>query len=346
MASSSIPLFGHKYDLTVTTVQGDQILLSSDSWEPEALRITFDVRQTGYQATWDAEICVYNLNSATTQLLITQGAQVELNAGYQVGSNYGLIFSGIVFRVMFEKQDVTDYKLTMQCITGLEQYLNAVVNLATGPFQTQQQIIAAMAAGASTPFQVSHTNDKLAQQRLPCPKVMFGNPKKYIENIARQNNLTWTATANGLYIENFNLATPTADLTYSPLIPIGDTTTVPIPGVTYSIQGTPQQIDQGVVFRVNLDARVQIKLPPMGVKIDNTVIRQQPVQFGSFPPILSQDGIYAVAGIRHIGDSYGASLWTTEIHGVITNAQRAMFAKQGNPDVRNANTNSAGTVNK
>lgn len=339
------PLLGHKYDLTVTTIGGDQLLLSSDDAEPEALRITFDVRQTAYQATWDAEISVYNLNDATTQLLITQGAQVELNAGYQVGSNYGLIFSGIVYRVMFEKENVTDYKLTMQCITGLEQFLNAVVNLATGPFQTQEQIIAAMASGSSVPFQVGALDKQLSQNRLPCPKVMFGQPKKYIEQMARQSNLTWTATKSGLFIQNFDLATPQADLTYSALIPIGDTVTTPEPGINYTIQGTPQQIDQGVVFRVYLDARVQIQLPPMGVKIDNTVIRQQPVHFGSFPPILSQDGIYAVAGIRHLGDSYGASLWTTEIHGVVTNAQKAVFAKQGNPDVRNANVNSAGAKN-
>jgi hypothetical protein len=346
MSTSTVPLFGHKYDLTISFLDGsDDLTLSSDDWEPEALRFTFDINQTGYQATWDAEICVYNLNDKTNkQLLVTQGAVVTLNAGYQTGSNYGLIFSGIVLRAMFEKQNVTDYKLTMQCITGMQQFLNAVVNFASGPFQTQAQLIAQIAQNASHPFQVGTTSPLLETQRLPCPKILFGAPKFYIEQMARHHNLTWTATQSGLFIQNLDLSEPNPDLIYSPAIPPGDDITQPDPSITYSIQGTPQQVDQGVVFRVMLDARLQISIPPQGVKIDNKVVRQQPVAIGVFPPILSQDGIFAVIGIRHIGDSRGNE-WTSEIHGIITTAQKAIFGKAGTQDLRNANTNPSGVSN-
>jgi hypothetical protein len=62
---------------------------------------------------------VYNVNSALMQTVINQGSLVTLNAGYQVGSNYGTIFKGQVLRCTFEKENVTDHKLTLQCIRNL-----------------------------------------------------------------------------------------------------------------------------------------------------------------------------------------------------------------------------------
>ena len=128
---STIPLFGGRYDLTVTTQAGDSIVVSSDSLDPEALRITFDIELTGYQAMWTAFISVYNASPALIQTVINQGASVVLNAGYQVGSNYGTIFSGKVLRSMFEKENVTDYKLTMQCVTGMPELINELLSFET-----------------------------------------------------------------------------------------------------------------------------------------------------------------------------------------------------------------------
>ena len=339
MASkSTLPLFGRRYNLTITTQAGDVITISSDAWEPEALRFTFDVQLNGFSATWQALISIYNTNDKLTQTAIRQGSTVVLNAGYQVGNNYGNIFSGKVLRSTFEKENVTDYKLTLQCITGMTEYINDLLNFATGPFQSQAQIIAQMASNASTPFQYNIASP-LKQGQLPCPVVVFGEPKHHLEDIARDNNMVWNTDAAGtLNIGQIETNSTTPDLIYSSPIPPGSTVK-PDASINYSIVGTPQQENDGVSFRVLLDSRPQVKLPCMCIKIDGTVIRQQPaIALNQFPPVLAQDGTYALAAVKHVGDSRG-NAWYTEMMLFLTAGQKAVLLGDGstNQDIRQPN---------
>jgi hypothetical protein len=50
------------------------------------------------------------------------------------------------------------------------EFVNQMLNFATGPFQTHAQLIAQMAMNASTPFQVNIASPLKAGQ-LPCPPV-------------------------------------------------------------------------------------------------------------------------------------------------------------------------------
>jgi hypothetical protein len=336
--SSNVPLFGRRWDLTITPSDGSTPIYITSDTEPNTLKITFDIELIAYQAIFTGFISIYNLNPVNTQTLILQGSSVVLNAGYDVGSNYGNIFNGQVLRATFEKENVTDYKVTLQCVTGLETYITGMLNFASGPFQSQAQIIASMAANASTPFQTANVDSSLSNNQLPRPKVLFGQPKKYLEQISRDNNMTWLVGANGVSVGNFDFnGTPTPDVIYSATIPPGSNQT-PNPGISYSILGTPQQLPQGIAVRVQLDARMQIKLPPLAVKIDNTIIRQLPIQIGQLPPVLSQDGIYAVAGVRHYGNSYLSNDWLTEIQCILTNSQLvALGLTSPNMNIRQAN---------
>jgi hypothetical protein len=335
-SQSTLPLFGRRYDLTVTTQAGDEITVTSDTWEPEALRITFDIQLTGYEAMWTAFISIYNASSALIQTIINQGASVVLNGGYQVGNNYGTIFSGKVLRCTFEKENVTDYKLTMQCVTGMPELVNELLNFATGPFQTQSQLIAAMAQAASTPYTINIATP-LKTGQLPRPQVFFGAPRHYIENIARDNNLSWTFADNTLHLGDISTGSSTPDLIYSTPIPLGSTM-APDATINYSIVGTPQQTNDGVALKVLLDSRPIIKFPCLCIKIDGTVIRQLPVALNAFPPVLSQDGLYALMSVRHIGDSRGND-WYTEMELCLTASQKATLLGDGSQtkDIRNMN---------
>ena len=318
----NIPLYGRKWNLTITPSDGsDPIFITSDT-EPNSLRITFDIEYVAYQAIQTAMISVYNLNAVSTQVALRQGSQIVLNGGYQVGSNYGTLFDGFVIRSTFEKENVTDYKLTMQCVNGLDLLINNMVNFATGPFQSQQKIIEQIAANAMKTFQVAGLDPALGTTSLPKPKVLFGQPKKYMEQIARDNNMTWMIGSNGVFVGNFDFGPNTvADVVYSPAIPPGSTQT-PDPGVSYSILGTPQQTPQGLALRVLLDARMVIKLPPVAVKVDNSFIKFLPITPGEYPPVLTPDGLYAVGAVRHYGDSYLSNNWLTEIQAFVTSAQK------------------------
>src|ERR1035438_1422534 len=73
--------------------------------------------------------------------------------------------------------------------------------------------------------------------------------------------------------------------------------------------GTPQQTEMGVTFKVLLDSSLTIgKL----VKLDQSAIKLIPVFPGQIPAVLSQNGLYIVAGLRHYGDSRGDP-WYSEV---------------------------------
>src|SRR5579875_2424410 len=280
-AVSAMPLFGRRWDLTITTQSGDQIELSSSAWEPEALRITFDIEQTYGRAMWFAEIAVYNLASNAGNLVIQPGDTVTLNAGYQVGQNYGNIFTGKVLQPLFEKLDNLDSCMRLFCIVGFDDLIDSIVNFALAGQPTQAACLAAVCKNAKpNPIPVQHIDPSLDQKKLAAPKAFIGSPSKYFDQVARDNNMVWFRGSDGIYIGPPQAPSGIPDIVYSSPLP-PDQAPASDATISYSIVGTPQQTHQGVAFRVLLDARLLVKLPAMQVKIDNTVIRRIPVQFGS-----------------------------------------------------------------
>ena len=98
-AKSKNPLFGRSWELIVTPSPAangnpNPITISSSAWEPEALRITFEVNVTAYKSLWFAKIVIYNTERQLTQQLLVPGATVVLKAGFQI-PGAGVIFKGI-----------------------------------------------------------------------------------------------------------------------------------------------------------------------------------------------------------------------------------------------------------
>ena len=63
---STTPFFGRAFSLAITTNPGlpseRTIIISSDSFEPEALKFTFEISQYAWSAFWQAEITIWNAN--------------------------------------------------------------------------------------------------------------------------------------------------------------------------------------------------------------------------------------------------------------------------------------------
>ena len=343
LPASTTPWFGRAWTLTVTTQQGQQLVISSNTFEPESLRITFEVSQVALQTFWFADISIYNLDTWTEQFLlgvnqttsssgtntvISQGDLVELVAGYQVDFGVsGPIWLGKVLQPMWERQDGTDFKLTLHCIIGLFEDSMNVLALPIGPLATQAQIVQQMAQQAHLDIESLDTQT-LGQRRLPRSRAIFGTPGDYFQQIALGNKLHYWIGLHGINLVGANAPT-TPSLIYGPLIPPGAPVSSTLPtNYTPTLVGVPQQTQEGLAFRVLLDSRLTVG---QLVGLNQSAIRQiAQYPLGPGPTMLSQDGTYYVGGVRHVGDSRGTP-WFSEVTGITPLAWQTLLNRQASP---------------
>jgi hypothetical protein len=342
--SSTTPFFGRAYSLTITPNQGPSagtpIVISSDSWEPESLRFTFDIVQYAFSAFWQAEVCIYNADGLISfgpskginlyQAIIQEGDTVTICAGYQADYPYPstapVIFSGPVFYTQQDRIDVVDRRLIIHCLLNriltTQNFLNATVPALSTQF-SQAQIIASKSQTPITynPNQLQAAISSASPQRtannLPRGKSYFGNPHDYLKDLADQNGLLSWFDSKTWNVDS--LQKPLGQLlrTYAPVSPLGGPPNT-VGGVTLSLVGQPQQTQLGVNFRVLLDPNVQVTAPLPQVAVQLRFVRQAPISYplpeGTGPPVplVSQ---YVVVGVRFTGDTRG-NAWYSEITGI------------------------------
>ena len=304
-AVSQIPILGYKWSLTVTDPNGGTATtLESIAWTPETMRIVFEVNILGYSSHasfWTAKIELYNLSADQAQAFIFgQGSTVSLSAGYQAGP-YGVIFQGVVYQALYERPDVYDSKVTLMCYTGLEETLSNFAQFRGNANMTQAALVAKMCSGATTTIPIDpsaqSTLDSLPTTELPRARPFFGNPHKFMDDVAAANNLQSWYGSDGVAFSTMSDQDSTSTITYTS---------------TTGILGVPQQTQDGVTFIVALDPRLRVSVPPMQVNIATSIIRQLQFTPPGYRAILDPNGLYLVNGLQYRGDSRG-NLWETEI---------------------------------
>ena len=302
--ASTITNFGKAWKLSILTIpdsSGNQQVVTalSNTWTPEPLEIEFETYQTIENAYWFADISIYNFDNPTVQIVLKQGMTVKLEAGYQNKIGYGTIFEGTLFQPTWERVNGIDSKLTLHCIVGLLENTNNFVAFNTAAGLTQRDIVARMAAAPNIAYPLDVSNVVLPDTvQTSRGNVYFGQPLPYLQQIATQN------TSN-LWITNLaaNIRA-LVDATVVPTLQVGPTT---------GLLSTPQQTQDGVEIRINLDSRAilrgQVALAP------NVNVKQLQRVQGNYPTILDAQGKYAIAGVRHVGNSRG-NLWDTYITGI------------------------------
>lgn len=307
---SQIPNFGYAWSLTVTNPPNDngdslQSTIESLGWEPEPLRITFEVNQVGFSSHkefWSAKIEIYNLSAnQAQQFLFGQGAHVVLSAGYQ---NPGpkVIFDGSVYQALYERPEVVDSKVTLLCYVGLRETIGNFCQFRGTAQSTQAALVAKMAAGSSVPLVLAEALDPaLSATALPRARAFFGNPHRFIDSVADCNDMVSWYGPSGLSLSTGQDDTAQSTITYTPQT---------------GIIGVPQQTQDGVSLTVFLDNRLLVQTPMMQIDISASTIRQlpQPPPIGrkNFPPLLDARGLYLVNKVQHRGDSRG-NVWESQI---------------------------------
>jgi len=338
VSQSSINLWGRAWKLTVQIATPPapvgpfttpipqppkQVVLTQSSWDPEALRLVFDVLQSTLPSPyWFALIKIYNLNDETMQNLLFNAAWVTLEAGYQDGPNKSsIIWDGPVLQVLFDREHVVDKTITFNCIAGPDILEKSFINTSLGINSSQLQAVSKMIAQKSG--NVNQQISKKAQEDLRASqllrgKTFFGQHSKYFGQIAVDNHLNYWI--NGVQHNLSELYDPAVkvnpDLVYAP--PFGPNYQPPssAANITRSIIGVPRQSTFGVLFTVLLDPRLVVKVPPLLVQLQNTVIQQQKFQVGQLPGILDQNGLVIAAQVHHVGDTRGND-WYTECTGFV-----------------------------
>jgi hypothetical protein len=343
-AQSTTPFFGRAYSLTITPNQGPSagtpIIVSSDAFEPAALKFSFDVVQMAFSAFWQAEITIYNADGPIStgpsagvnlyQAVIQEGDIVTLAAGYQADypfpSTPPAIFTGPIFYTIQDRIDVVDKRLIIHCLLNrvltTQNFLNATIPALSTQF-SQAQFIASKSTNkinlneSQLQLAIKSANPQRGAAQLPRGKSFFGNPHPYLTALADQNSLLSWFDHKGWNVDS--LQNPVGELiaTYAPVTPRGGPP-LRIDGVTLSLISQPQQTQLGVDFRVLLDPNVQINSPLPQVAIQPEYIRQAPISYplpvGTGPPvpIVSQ---YVVIGVRFRGDTRGNE-WYSDITGI------------------------------
>lgn len=340
--ASTTPFFGRAYSLVITPSQGPSagtpIVVSSDQFEPEALRFTFDMTQTAFKraAYWQAEITIYNCDGPITagpsagvnlfEATIQEGDRVTVCAGYQADypapSTPPVIWEGLIYYSIKDRLDVVDQRLTLHCLVNRVMTSQNFINETLPALSTQVSQAQFIAQESVTPIgmnssQVASVLDSKKTQ-LPRAKTYFGSPQVYLDHLANQANaVTWFDS------EEWSLAKLESD-------PLGDVLTTYAPclpgqppqyadGVTYSLIGTPQQTQYGVTFRTLLDPRVQVAAPIMQVRVPKQYVRQTsfdyPITKGGMILPLPPTDAYGVIQVRFVGDTRGND-WCSEITGI------------------------------
>lgn len=334
MSTSNIPLWGQAWELTILyAAEGGTTTtttITSNSWDPEALRITFEVQQTMNKSPfWYADISVYNLNDPEIQNTLVNATWVTLKAGFQTGPTlYSRIWDGPIFLTTFTRESVVDQKVTMHCVAN-PLVMDSIVSFAMGPFSSQLQLVARMASEITLPpiDSASGTlgqkaNAALSVKQYPRGNTVFGKVSKYIAQISDDNFMQHWQDGQKAYISEIGNADTTPSLIYSPAFPPGYTgQMLGLPaGTTQSILGTPRQTQFGATFTVLLDPRLSVQLPPLVVQLARTQISQLTItpSVNSQPATpLTADLKLLVAQVRHVGDTRGND-WQTEVTGVST----------------------------
>jgi hypothetical protein len=326
---SQTPLFGQSYELTIKYAGPDgptSETITCDRWEPEALKITFEVLQSNLSSPWwYADITIYNLNLAAISNIILNATWATLKAGFQTGPlTSSIIWDGPILQSTLTREAVVDKCVTLHCVAN-PFAMDQIVAFSMGPFSSQAQLVAKMASEISLP-PINQENgtlspyaaQALAAKQYPRGNTIFGKTGKYLSQISDDQFMTTWRNGQQAYISEFSApdAPPaTPDYVYSPPFPPNQTPANLPAGTTQSIIGTPRQTAFGVIFTVLLDPRLRVQLPPQVVQLSNVLLSQLAIQVNStVASPLTANLTFFVSQVKHIGDSRGND-WYTEVTG-------------------------------
>ncbi len=309
-----------KNKATASTTSPDtdyvEYILSDSTDEDKALRVTFNINKHHGVANTLSEVCIYNLNVATENMLIENGYICRVEAGYTAkDAEYGLILDSVIYQPMWEREDNVTKKLTLITMDNLHLLDQKFVLTHGAKMTCQKTMVAGMAAKSSiaTPVDIS---EGMSNKTFPRDKVFCNYPMFYYRQYCQQSGTLPTVIGNKK-VKLERLQDPLSPEAQKNVIVITAGTT----NSRGSLVGTPQQTQNGVTLTCLLNPNITVVDPPNLIKLDNSRIRQIQIEYGNTKfANMDQDWLYRVIGVTHVGDTRGNE-WYSHIIGVNQNME-------------------------
>jgi|SRR5271166_737600 len=289
MSNTTAQQFGRKATLLVSNSAGKGLDLSS-------LRIKFAVKRSDTPTPNVGDFRVYNLSTATAQLIKKEFTNVIFQAGYL--PNFGVIHKGNIKQVIIGRESATDTFVDIISGDGDQAYNFGVVNttLAKGSRPTDQ-ITAAIVP--MNPLGVSQGYiSQIQVTKLPRGKVMYGNSRHYLKSVADTTGCGWS-----IQDEKINFIKQSTYLPGTAIVLTSKT----------GLIGQPQQTNEGVNCKCLLNPFIKVA---GRIKIDNASVQALKIDLttpnspANIPAPLTADGVYYVLVSEHVGDTRGQEWYT------------------------------------
>jgi Baseplate hub gp41 len=283
------PHYPRKYEIVLDNKKGKTLNVSD-------LHCSFRVEKRPNKSANFASLVIYNLNEQTSDAIFGQaskeGIGVTINAGYENG-DYGQIFKGDVWQPLYDRENVTDYKLELVCLDGSSLLHGNYAKFSLGAGYKYSDLLIMMCKSSHTPIPIGTITSDLGTQQSTRGITYAGDPWTAIADIAKDNNALAHVLDGELHIQK--ITDPSGqEIVISP---------------STGLIGTPQQSDYGFSFRALLTPKIALTHPWTLVKIDNSIIRQNKAlpseSAGSYVSMLDKDMSGIVIEATYIGDTRG-----------------------------------------
>jgi hypothetical protein len=295
---------------TITDI-ADEIVFEQGGVSKTGLKISFDINYPGIEGYYVSEVVIYNLTEDFANTAIMTGSILKLEAGYEDADTFGMIFKGYIYQVLWEKEDIINYKLTLVCMDGAalwtqQNFISTPVDRGMR-YDTRMNMLLSKAVRA-IPIAGEKVPDNPDYQKLHRAEVIHTQPSTMFNESMNQG---------GFHLKNTAVFTDEGKLKFLSIDDISyEKEAIVVSPGKGGLIGSPQQTIYGANFATLLNSNIKLKVPACVVRLENTSFVQLKMVPGS--PQLGakmQDSMeYLVIGVRHVGDTRGRS-WYTYVTG-------------------------------
>jgi hypothetical protein len=298
---------GHGVVSTVQYLRKVSVVIASETQRLDfaLFRCKFQIRKGDQQTPNSCDVRIYNLDVPTANTIAPTNSEFKtliVQAGYE--GNFGTIFSGSIAQVRIGRESQLDTYVDVTAADGDDAYSFAAVSAAqasVNPGGLAKLLQNAMSVySVNTPAIPQFIQDKVVDSQRGYSS--YGSVKDELRLLADNGNFYWSIQdANPTYVSQTQAPTTEA-------IAIGPNS---------GLIGTPEQTQNGIVFRTLLNANIKVcSLIQLNATINRLrfgvdLLSQATNVNSAAQNNINANGLYYVMNCSHDGDTRGTEWYTT-----------------------------------